>query len=300
MAVVWHVSAIQFSQKTLISGVLLAKNDTNKNIPNNWFKNATEVIGSYFRNALRNKEICISVNDETIKTTTDKNGSFSATFDFKIENEIKIHFPENKTAIPIIQSYTILFKDPVSKLNVISDIDETIMASYTSTMLKRFFTTLFKTSEKRNVISFTKELFNSLSHKNPRFFYVSKSENNLFKIISNFIKYNQLPEGPLILTPYLNSIQLVGSKKVKNFKFESIETLIKNSDKEQFILVGDDSQKDMEIYTAIAKKYKSAISNVYIRQTKKTISTIQKQNWTALKETGVNAYYFKHNELYST
>ncbi len=300
MAVVWHLSAIEFLDKTIVSGVLLTHLPNSKNKINNWHRNASAVIGSYFHKACINTEIRISSNNHTIRSVTDENGGFTAVFNFKIENDILIHFPENETQIKTIQSYPIFFKDPTSHLNVITDIDETVMVSFTANFFKRIFTTLFKIPKKRGVISFTKELFNSLSDKNPRYFYVSKSENNLFKIISNFIQHNDLPVGPLILTPYLNTTQLIGSKKARGFKLKAIDTLISNSKNEQFILVGDDSQGDMEIYTAIAKKYKLNVSNIYIRQTKKTISTVQKQKWEALKNTGVNSYYFKRDELYST
>lgn len=300
MAVVWHLSAIQFPKKTIVSGVLLSHHKFHKKQTDNWFSNSRQVIGSYFKKTFRNKEILVTNNRHTIKTTTNRNGSFSVIFNFKVEGEILIHFANNTSALSVLQSYPILFKDPPSGLNVISDIDETIMVSYTSTLVKRFFTTLFKTSEKRGVISFTKDLFDSLKDQNPRFFYVSKSENNLFKIISNFIQFNNLPQGPLLLTPFLNFSQLVGSKKNRDFKLNTIETLIESSKNEQFILVGDDSQRDMEIYTVIAKKYKKLISNVYIRQTKKTISDKQKTDWKALQETGVKSYYFKQNEVYSS
>ncbi|MFD1292345.1 phosphatase domain-containing protein [Lutibacter holmesii] len=300
MAIVWHLSAIQFSQKTVVSGVLLSHHKFRARQTDSWFSNARQVIGSYFKNTCRNKEILVTNKRHTLKTTTNKNGSFSVTFNFKVEGEIFIHFTDKTSVLSTLQSYPILFKDPPSGLNVISDIDETIMVSYTNTLVKRFFTTLFKTSEKRGVISFTKDLFDSLKDQNPRFFYVSKSENNLFKIISNFIQFNNLPKGPLLLTPFLNFSQLVGSKKNRDFKLNTIETLIENSKNEQFILVGDDSQRDMEIYTVIAKKYKMLISNVYIRQTKKTISDKQKTDWKALQETGVKTYYFKRNEVYSS
>jgi len=300
MVVIWHLSAIQFSDKTIVSGVLLNNSLNTNGKTNNWLNNANQVIGSYFKKTCRYKEVLVTCNNHTIKTVTDKNGGFSIAFNFKIENEIIIQFSESKTPLTAAQIYPVLFKDPPSGLNVISDIDETIIVSYTSTILKRFFTTLFKTSEKRTVISYTQELFNSLKDKTPRFFYVSKSEQNLFKIISNFIQFNELPEGPLILTPYLNFTQLIGSKKVQNFKLDSIEKIITNSINEEFILVGDDSQRDMEIYTVIVKKYTSMISKVYIRQTKTTRNNKQQQYWNALQETGVNAHYFKQDELFSS
>lgn len=298
MAVVWHLSAIQFPEEIHISGVVVSQSK-GKKIAGNWFNNALNVIGSYFKKVYKNKTLVVSCNNQKQQTTTDKNGGFLVTFKLKDVENIAICLPNSNNPLPIIQSYPIIFQDRPSKLNVISDIDETIMVSYTSTLLKRFFTTLFKPSKKRGVISFTQDLYKSLSKENPRFFYVSKSENNLFKIISHFIQFNNLPQGALLLTPFLNYKQLITNKKERDFKLNTIEKLIKHLEGDQFILIGDDSQRDMEIYTTIANKYKSAISKVYIRQTKKTRSDEQNKNWETLEETGVNAYYFNHNEIYS-
>ena len=152
MVVIWHLTAIQFSDKTVVSGVLLKNSLNEYGKTNNWLNNASKIIGSYFKKMSRYKEILVSSNNHTIKTVTDKNGNFSVTFNFKSENEIFIQYPESETHLATVQSYPILFKNPPFGLNVISDIDETIMVSHTRTLFKRFFTTLFKTSEKRTVI----------------------------------------------------------------------------------------------------------------------------------------------------
>lgn len=298
MATVWHISAIQFSKKTIVFGVLLKRDIKERSKITNWFKNTVEIMNSYFKKAFVNQEIYVSTNNQTIKTTTDKYGKFSVVFNFEVDNEIIVSVPGESTSVPIHQSYPILFKDPSSSLNVISDIDDSIMVSYTKTRFKRFFTTLFKIAEKRDVISFSQDLFEMLKSKNARFFYVSKSENNLFSLISTFISYNKLPIGPLLLTPYLSVKQLIFDKKDKDFKLKKIKYIIENSDNEKFILLGDDTQKDMEIYTIIAKEYASQILNVYIRKTKKTTTKLQDDYWKALKATGVNAYYFGVDEIF--
>lgn len=298
MATVWHISAIQFSNKTIVQGVVLKKNIKGKVVITNWLKNTIEIIKSYFRSAYTHQEICVTTNNHTLKTTTDNYGGFSVVFEFKVDEDIVVSIPTETNTLNIHQSYPVLFKDPSSSLNVISDIDDSIMVSYTKTRFKRFFTTLFKIAEKRDVISFTQDLFETLKSKNARFFYVSKSENNLFSLISTFISYNELPKGPLLLTPYLSAKQLIFDKKDKNFKLNKIKYIIENSNNEKFVLLGDDTQKDMEIYTLIAKEYASQILNVYIRKTQNTVSKTQRENWVALKATGVDAYYFGHNETF--
>ncbi len=298
MAYISSLSAIQFKNKIDVSGVLLKRAPFKIYKSTGWLENAWLIISSYFNTALPNKEIAITVDNSTIKTITDKKGNFSVSLDSIIEEEIIICLVGKKDKLPIHQNYPIFFKENPSKLIVISDIDETILVSHTKTMVKRFFITLFRTASQRKVIPFTEQLYNFLNKENPNFFYVSKSEFNLSPIIAYFIKYNKLPEGPLLLTSYLNFLGLISTKKDKDFKLNKIKYLIKNSFEKKLILIGDDSQRDMQIYTVIAKEYKSLISSVYIRRTNKFTSKIQEENWLALKATGVPSYYFENDESF--
>lgn len=298
MATIWRISAIQFSDSTMISGVVLNSTSVKKVKITNYLKNALKIIQSYFKKVYANQEIFVTANNQTLKTNTDAFGGFSVQFNFIIEDEVIVKLPGNETPLDFHQTYPVLFKDSPSKLNVISDVDDSIMVSYTKTNFKRFFTTLFKVAEKRDVVSYSQELFEFLKTKNARFFYVSKSENNLFSLIATFISHNKLPIGPLLLTPYLSASQLLFNKKERDFKLNRIKYIVENSNNENFILLGDDTQKDMEIYATIARNYPSQIVTVYIRKTKQTSTKLQLEYWEALKDTGVEAYYFGHNETF--
>lgn len=298
MATIWRISAIQFSDSTMISGVVLNSTSVKKVKITNYLKNALKIIQSYFKKVYANQEIFVTANNQTLKTNTDAFGGFSVQFNFIIEDEVIVKLPGNETPLDFHQTYPVLFKDSPSKLNVISDVDDSIMVSYTKTNFKRFFTTLFKVAEKRDVVSYSQELFEFLKTKNARFFYVSKSENNLFLLIATFISHNKLPIGPLLLTPYLSASQLLFNKKERDFKLNRIKYIVENSNNENFILLGDDTQKDMEIYATIARNYPSQIVTVYIRKTKQTSTKLQLEYWEALKDTGVEAYYFGHNETF--
>ncbi len=121
----------------------------------------------------------------------------------------------------------------------------------------------------------------------------------MFPTISNFILHYKLPKGKLFLTPYLSFWQLIKSKKDKDFKFKVISSIIKDSQNQKFVLIGDDSQRDMEIYTKIAHLFGSNIEHIYIRQTGKKVDRQQRQNWKTLQGTGIDAYYFKSDEIFA-
>jgi phosphatidate phosphatase APP1 len=237
MAIVWYLSSIQFSGKTIVSGVLLKKKPLISSPGASPLRNALMIIGSFFNSAWSNKNIIVQLTDKSLNIKTNENGGFNVSFDFCSDKEVVVFQKNSNEALKIIQNYPIQFNKTDGNISVISDIDETIMVSYTKTKLKRFLTTLFKPSENRKVIPFTQELYNIYKKNNSRFFYVSKSENNLLPTISNFILHNKLPKGKLFLTPYLSFWQLIKSKKDKNFKFKIISSIIKNSPNQKFVLI---------------------------------------------------------------
>ncbi len=300
MAIIWYLSSVEFSNKTLVSGVLLKKRPRISSPGNSLFRNAQMIINSYFNTAYSKRNIIVKLKDQSINIQTDSQGSFQLEFDFCSDQEVKIFEQESPKPLEIIQNYPVKFKKPESSVSIISDIDDSIMVSYTKTKIKRILTTLFKPSHKRKVIPFTQELYKVYKDRKPRFFYVSKSETNLMPTISNFIKYNDLPLGNLFLTPYLSFWQLISSAKDKSFKFKIISSIIENSPKQDFVLIGDDSQHDIEIYTKIVHQYRSSIQRVYIRQTQNKLSRKKIQTLKSLKETGIDTYYFKPEEIFST
>ena len=196
-----------------------------------------------------------------------------------------------------IQKYPIEFQDSKEEINVISDIDETILTSYTRTKVKRFLTTLLTPPQKRKVISSTNELYRMLSERSARYFYVSKSEANLFPTISNFILHQELPKGALYLTPFLQVFQLIGSSKERSFKHRTISRIMDRIPNGTFILIGDDTQRDLEIYGQLAHRYKEKIEGIFIRRTRLRITGKQLEAEKKIKALGVNVNYIGMEEL---
>ena len=295
MAIVWQISAVHLSKRTLLSGVLLKDSPFTYDKQIGRLKNLLKVGKSYFTGVCVNEEITISTSNKTIQTTTDEYGSFSIVLDFLITSEISIKIASENKPLKIIQTYPVVFHNTKSPFNVISDIDDTIIVSYTADFFKRVGTLAFTTPQKRKPIDFTRNLLKEFDKLNARVFYVSKSESNFFAMLTSFIEQNNLPKGSLILTPYLKFAQLLNPKKNHNFKIRHIRLILENSETKKFVLFGDDSQRDMEIYSEIAREFPERIIKIYIRQTKKKVLLYQKKMWGNLKSTGVTVQYFQED-----
>ena len=294
--VVWQLSALHLNKGTLFSGVLLTGIPYSYSKKNDGFRNLIKVIKSYFIRTYSNKGITITSNGETINTITDNNGSFRIITNSLHKGEIEISIAGNDDPLKIIQEYPIIIENTHSAIDVISDIDDTIIVSYTADFFKRISTLLFKAPNKRKVIGFTQKMFDKFKKLDARIFYVSKSESNLFGFLTVFIEHNHLPKGVLFLTPYLRFCQLLNPKKDVDFKIENIRFLIENTSPKNYVLFGDDSQRDMDVYYNITKEFPHRILKIYIRQTKVKILQNQKRMRENLKSVGVPIKYFKSDD----
>lgn len=293
--VVWQLSVLHLADKTLISGVLLNRIPFSFDKKIGKFQHALQVFKSYFVGVYSDKKISITANQKTINTTTDEYGSFSVVADFHVTDKVLVRAVGYDKPLNILQSYPVVFRNTKSRFDVISDIDDTILVSYTANMIKRIGILSFVTPEKRKTVQFTQKLLGLLSEFPANVFYVSKSESNLFGILTSFIIKHKLPKGILLLTPYLSINRLIKEKKDKFFKLDHIQFIIENSSDKKFILFGDDTQKDMEVYQIIAQNYPKKIARIYIRQTKMHVNQRKLRLFKKLKETFPNAVYFNIN-----
>jgi phosphatidate phosphatase APP1 len=295
MAVVWQLSIITLSSKSLIKGVILKSNPFYKNGKFSVLDNLTMLMKSYFTSPVKNSEICIELENKTYSVVTNNHGMFELKLDITFRTIPRVHIWFQNTKLNINQDYPVFFKNETSKIAVISDIDDTILVSHTANAIKCIKELSLVPPHKRESILLTKKLLNLINKIPTNIFYVSKSESNLFKILYSFIIKNNLPKGVLLLTPYLNFKQLLYGKKADNFKLNIIEFILENSPDKKFILFGDDTQNDIEIYTSIVKLFPNKIERIYIHQTIKSLNKQKKSLMNTLQKIFAATVYFNES-----
>jgi phosphatidate phosphatase APP1 len=292
MAVVWQISVVPFKDYTLINGVILHNAcPVNKNNSHLW-SIFLSTMKTYFRQPLSEQEILIKIAENTVNTQTNKAGEFWIETELPVNNDVDVYLVGQDTPLEFCQSYPVYQQQSILDLAAISDIDDTILVSYTSSLLKRIGALLFIAPHKRQPISFTRSLLTVITKSRGRIFYVSKSESNLFRVLTAVIQYHEIPAGHLFLTPYLKFRQLLNSKKGKDYKNLRIKKVIDHASEKKFILLGDDTQHDIRIYTEIALAYPEKILKIYIRRTHKSLSHTKQQQMNKLKQLPVPTVYF--------
>jgi phosphatidate phosphatase APP1 len=187
------------------------------------------------------------------------------------------------------------------QLGVISDIDDTILISYSSRLLKRLRVLFTRQPHSRKTFADIVHYFTLLSVSgttpdlpNP-FFYVSSSEWNLYDDLTEFFSHNHLPEGVLLLNKIKRLQELGASGQTQHHnKLVRIERIMRMFPKQRFVLYGDNSQQDPAIYVSIAKQFPQNVVAIYIRsvQAKKKVAT--KRVLAELAHTSIHTLLFEH------
>ncbi|MFT3934941.1 MAG: DUF2183 domain-containing protein [Chitinophagaceae bacterium] len=197
-----------------------------------------------------------------------------------------------------------LFVPHKTQYGFISDIDDTIMVSHSATVFKRL-RILFTTNPRtRKIFPGVQSHYHLLSTSgttadapNP-FFYVSSSEWNLYDYLEDFFSFNKLPRGAFLLNHVKQWKELLKTGKTKHEgKLIRVTRILQAFPHQQFILIGDNTQRDPVIYKAIAEKYPGRIHAVYIRnvlQTHKTDTALLLQQLQ--KDTGIHTCLFNDSE----
>ena len=223
MAVIWQLSVVEFHRHTLISGVVLHRNCPVTRTGAALWRVFFSTLRTYFRQPYGRHNLIIASGREKFITRTDSAGGFWLETDKPINEELQFTLAGKDGPLPVCQSYPVYHQDSSFPLAVISDVDDTILVSYTASFLKRIRALFFVAPQNRQPVSFTGSLLAAVHRHGGRIFYVSKSESNLFGVLTAIIQHHKLPAGHLFLTPYLQATQLLRSKKGKKYKDERIK-----------------------------------------------------------------------------
>jgi phosphatidate phosphatase APP1 len=100
--------------------------------------------------------------------------------------------------------------------------------------------------------------------RNP-LFYVSSSPWNLYDLITQFLDFQGIPAGPVMLRDLDIDLGLASSRRHHEHKRENIRRVLSTFADVPAILIGDSGQQDPEIYRDVVREFSGRIKAVYIR-----------------------------------
>ena len=232
--------------------------------------NSHEIKGALMR---------VTYHEVTQEFVSDEDGYFGVDIPMpaSVKEAAGWHYPEIElitSPVPFDKSVStiarVMVPHATAKFGVISDIDDTILKTNATSLLKMAWNTFAHNSHTRIPFHGVSEFYSALQHgqsgneQNP-FFYISSSPWNLYDLLIDFIHLNKIPEGPLFLKDYGFSHNKLFSEGHAGHKPKKIKKVLDAYPNMKFILIGDSGQEDPEIYSEVIKQYPDRILAVYIR-----------------------------------
>jgi phosphatidate phosphatase APP1 len=157
-----------------------------------------------------------------------------------------------------------------AEFGIISDLDDTVVATRAHHQLERTRIVLLNDAHERTPFPGVGAFYRALSRgpdgrgTNP-LFYLSRSPWNLYDLFDRFLDLHDIPRGPL----FLEDASLVeppsrslGGRQPKQ---ERIRGLMELYPRLCFVLVGDSGQQDPEVYREVVRAFPGRVRAIYIR-----------------------------------
>ena len=184
---------------------------------------------------------------------------------------------------PLEKTAFILAPGRSAGVGVISDIDDTILETGITgsfrAIARNWRRVMAQMPGERIVVPGAPDFFAALGGSAPLrdasrvpqpvprpIFYVSSSPWNLFSYLVTFKHQRELPLGPIMLRDWGLNRRTLGSEGHGSHKQAAVERILAAYPHMRFVLVGDDTQKDLSVFGSIAASRPDRIAAVFIRQ----------------------------------
>ena len=271
------------------------------------YRHAFSILKMFTIKPLSDKKVTLNFQDLKVTSRTLDDGYFNFRVPFDKALESGWHLCTvccEHEKFNIISTGEIL-KPPKSRLGIISDIDDTFLVSHSSNIFKKLYVMLTQNLDKRKIFDDVPEHYKALStaghnHKNSfnSFFYVSSSEWNLYPFIISIVKKYELPKAVVLLKKIKSGLRdfLTTGGGSHDHKFEKIKEIISFYPELDYVLLGDDSQRDPYLYERICKIFPMNIEAVYIRQTGSTPDAKVTEVLNNISTMDVKCLYFQDSK----
>jgi phosphatidate phosphatase APP1 len=186
------------------------------------------------------------------------------------EADVRLQAPVREGEREIAGKAPIRVATGAETFGVISDLDDTVIQSRITSFLQAVRTVMLGNARTRLPFPGVAAFYQALEkggdgkRRNP-IFYVSSSPWNIHDVIADFMDLQRIPRGPIHLRDWDVDLDALTSHRLKRHKEPIIREILELYPSLPFILIGDDSQKDPEIYRSIIDQFPGRILAIYIR-----------------------------------
>jgi len=158
-----------------------------------------------------------------------------------------------------------------NRLGMISDLDDTILVSEVTSKPRLLANSFLKNSTQRQAVPGMAALYARTLAANPQpasapLFYLSASPRQLFETIDAFLAGNGFPAGVLITKRVTDDASSDPLFDQFAYKTRQIEAILDRLPWVRFVLVGDDGERDPEIYDWVRRRHPERVAEIWIRR----------------------------------
>lgn len=170
----------------------------------------------------------------------------------------------------VVQEGLAVAPTPRSRFGVISDIDDTVLESGVARTARMWWKTLVHGPYRRKAFPGVAAFYRALQagrsgrDDNP-FFYVSGSSWDVYDLLVEFLRHRGLPLGHLRLKDVRRGFGPEPRGRQREYKERHMRAILDFLPDLPFLLLGDATEADPEIYTDLVRAYPGRILAIYIR-----------------------------------
>ena len=178
--------------------------------------------------------------------------------------------PRRRGYAPVTATGAVFVPPPGATFGVISDVDDTVMASGATRTLRLLATVFLRNARTRlalrGVAAFHRALLRGPAGDglNP-LFYVSSSPWNLYDVLTEFFHLHDIPYGPVLFLRDWGTVPDARPFRRRAHKLSTIRRLLDTYGQLPFILIGDSGEEDPEIYRDAVREHDGRVVAVYLR-----------------------------------
>jgi phosphatidate phosphatase APP1 len=262
--------------------VLEDKNIAEAEENDNLWENLVSMYKRMASDEVPHARLMVRFQDQEHEIVADEEGMFDVWIEPKqplaedrlwhqVEIELLEPIPDEQRNYPVKAVGEVLVPPKTARFVVVSDIDDTVLKSDATQLLKMARHVFLGNAHTRlpfpGVAALYRALFAGKSGEemNP-LFYVSSSPWNLYDLLAQFFNLQDIPIGPVLFLRNwgINEEEILPIKH-RAFKSALIRQMLDFYPDLPFILIGDSGQEDPEIYAEMVHEYGNRIRAVYIR-----------------------------------
>jgi phosphatidate phosphatase APP1 len=247
------------------------------NVNDSLLTNIIRNIKYFTPDPIENTDVTVSLGGLSQTAKTDNRGYFKAYFT-GVSLPLGIHnvtakLNSNKYKFDIPKGELIFDKTSSNEIGIVSDIDDTIKVTGVDSklkMIKHVFTGNFKTDKP---IPGMATLYRGILNDNKAdgadaVHYVTGSPSHLYDRIQDFMNLNGFPQGSIELRKFGSRVDPSPSTTLE-YKLSKIRPILNSFPNKKFIMFGDTTQQDTEVYSQLKREFPNNVIAIYINNVTK-------------------------------